>query len=159
MKIVKALLILTLTLFWGALSLILYSHSNSNFSIAVVTFIYGLLVYIVWPIGTPYSDVAVKRLFIGLGAGVFLVALNVLLNNECPNYPTYLVIEFPKQRTFVGAILLTCHYFGKYPTSLLLTGLGCYFAYLGYTLKILANPIFGNVRKVEISNSRKAETR
>src|ERR1039457_289971 len=147
MRIVKVLLIFILTLFWGVFSLVLYWGQNSNFSIAVVTFIYGLLVYIVWPIGTPYSDIGAKRLFIGMGAGFFLVALNVLLNNECPNYPTYLMIMYPKQGIFAGVVLLTCHYFGKYPTSLLLIGLCCYLIYLGYTIKIIRNPAFGNPRK------------
>ena len=97
MKIIKALRILILTLFWSVLSLVLYLGLNSLVPVAVVTFIYGLLVYIVWPIGTSYSDVAAKRLFVGLGVGIFLAALNVLLNNECPNYPTYQVVMYPSK--------------------------------------------------------------
>ena len=108
--------------------------------IAVVTAVYGLLIYLVWPIGTDYSEVAAKRLFIVLGAGVFLVALNVVLTEDCPNYPTYLWLMYPKQSLVAAMTMLACAYLGKYPASLMLVGCGCYLIGLGLALK--PNPSF-----------------
>ena len=136
MKIVKIILILALTLFWATLSLaLLFKSSASYVPVAVITAIYCTLIYIVWPLGTSYSAVAFNRLLWAFGAAIFLVALNVVLTEECPSYPTYLWVMYPKQSLFTGVIMLTCNYLGKFPTSLMLVGVGCYFLYLGFTLK------------------------
>ncbi len=140
MKVARILLVLLLTLFWVSLSFVFFLSSATYMPIAVVTTIYGLLIYLVWPIGTAFSEVAAKRLFIVLGAGVFLIALNVVLTEDCPNYPTYLWLMYPKQSLVAAMTMLTCTYLGKYPASLILVGLGCYLLYLGFTLK--PNPSF-----------------
>jgi hypothetical protein len=135
MKFVKIILILVLTLFWAVLSLALFMTPASYMPVAVGTTIYCLLIYLVWPLGTTFSDVAVNRLLNVLGAGIFLVALDVVLTEECPSYPTYLWVMYPKQGLFAGMVMLTCNYFGKFPASFILVGVGCYFFYLGFTLK------------------------
>jgi hypothetical protein len=135
MKVARILLVLLLTLFWVTLSLVFFLSSATFIPIAVVTAIYGLLVYLVWPIGTSFSEVAAKRLFIVLGAGVFLVALNIVLTEDCPKYPTYLWLMYPKQSLFAAMTTLTCTYLGKYPASIILVGVGCYLIYLGLTLR------------------------
>jgi hypothetical protein len=135
MKIVRILLVLLLTLFWATLALVFLLSSATYMPIAVVTTIYCLLIYLVCPIGTAFSEVAAKRLFIVLGAGVFLVALNVVLTEDCPNYPIYLWLMYPKQSLVAAMAMLTCTYLGKYPASLILVSVGCYFIYLGFTLK------------------------
>lgn len=135
MKAVKIILILVLTLFWAILSLALFKSSASYMPVVVITAIYCSLIYLVWPLGTSYSEVAFNRLLWVLGAGIFLVALNVVMTEECPSYPTYLWVMYPKQSLFAGVIMLTCNYLGKFPASLMLVGVGCYFFYLGFTLK------------------------
>jgi len=135
MKIVKILLIFVLTLFWVVLSFVLYRTSATYIPIAVVTSIYGLLIYLVWPIGTNFTEEAAKRFLIVMGAGVFLVVLNVLISNECPDFPNYVWIQSRYQSVYLALITLTCSYLGKYPTALLLSCIGSYIIYMGLTLK------------------------
>jgi hypothetical protein len=134
MKIVKFVLILVLTIFWAILSLMFFERA-SYMPVAVIAAIYGLLIYLVWPVGTSYAEAAFNRLYRVLGVGVFLVALNVVMTEECPGYPTYLLVMYPKQSLFAGMITLTCNYLGKFLASLLLAGIGGYFFYLGFKLK------------------------
>lgn len=133
MKIVKALLILVLTLFWAVISLIeLHSSSSPLIPLAVVSLAYVSLIYIVWPIGTTYSEVSYNRFLIVLGLWFFIFSIEVLINNECPSMP---VNAFTKSGQLEALIMFICRYLGKYPTALFIFGLGCYAVYLGYTKK------------------------
>ncbi len=135
MKVVKIILLLVLTLFWVILSLVLFKSTAAYMPVAVITTVYCLLIYLVWPLGTSYSEVAFNRMLWVLGVGIFLAALNVVMAAECPSYPTYLWVMYPKQSLFAGMIMLVCNYLGKFPASLMLAGVGCYLFYLGFTLK------------------------
>jgi hypothetical protein len=135
MKVIKIILVLVLSIFWAVLSLVLFKSSASYIPVAAVTTIYCLLIYLAWPLGTSYSEVAFNRFLFVLGAGIFLVALNVVMTEECPNFPTYLWVMYPKQSVVGFMIMLTCNYLGKFPATLMLVGMGCYFIYLGFTLK------------------------
>ena len=136
MKLVKYLIILVFTLVWGLFLLaVAPSVANPfNFQI-IVTFIYCLLIYLVWPLGTSYSDVAFNRFYIVMGIGTFLVASHVLLNNQCPTFPFSPVPINYQSSGIAAAILFTCIYLGKVPTSLLLCLLGGRLIYMGYTKK------------------------
>jgi hypothetical protein len=133
MKVVRVLLILVLTLFWAVISLLLL-HSSSSFTypLAFVTLAYFSLIYLVLPLGTPHSEIAFKRFFIVAGLWLFMFSLDVLLSNECPILP---VNAFTKSAPLEAAIMIICDHLGKYPTSLFIFGVGCYFVYLGYTKK------------------------
>jgi len=136
MKIVKALLILVLTLFWAVFSLvILHSSSSPYIPLAVVSLIYILLVYLVWPLGTTYSEVAFNRFYIVLGVGILLQASDILLNNECPSFPFSPVTGIPKSQGLAAVLLFSCIYLGKVPTSLILCLFSGWLIYMGYTKK------------------------
>ena len=136
MKIVKALLILVLTLFWAVISLVLMHSSSSPYiPLAVVSLIYILLVYLVWPLGTKHRAVAFNRFYIVMGIGSFLVAGQVLLNNQCPAFP-FTSVPINYQSSGIAAVILfACIYLGKVPASLLLCILGGRLIYMGYTKK------------------------
>lgn len=141
MKIVKVLLILVLTFFWAVISLVeMHSSSSPYIPIAVVSLIYILLVYLVWPLGTTYSEVAFNRLYIVLGIATLLLASDVLLNNQCPSFPFSPVTGIPKSQGLAAFLLFTCIYLGNVPTSLLLCLFSGWLIYLGYTKK--PNPSF-----------------
>lgn len=92
MKIIRGLLIILLTLFWVFISFVGYLEEKSILTVGVVTFIYCLLLYIVWPLGKPNSYISIQRLFIGLGFGMLLMVIEILFRSDCPIFPTYTII-------------------------------------------------------------------
>lgn len=131
MKIVKILLILILSLFWAAISLVILHSTTSPYTpLTFLTLAYCSLVYLVWPLGTSYSEEAYKRFFIVLGSGIVILSLDVLINRECPIPPSN---PFAKSTSIEALITLICIHLGKYPAFLFIFGLGCYTIYLGYT--------------------------
>jgi hypothetical protein len=137
MIIVKALLILVLTLFWAVISLVvLHSPSSPYTPIALVSLIYILLVYLIWPLGTTYSEVAFNRFYIVFGIATLLLASDVLLNNQCPSFPFSSVTAIPKSQGLAADLLFTCIYLGKVPTTLLLCLFSGWLIYLGHTKKL-----------------------
>jgi hypothetical protein len=135
MKVIRTLLILILTLFWVVITASLYASSTSYLTLAVITFVYGLLLYVVWPVGTPNPAVAANRLFYAFGVGMLLLALDTAFGNHCPHYPYHLVVMYPKPSGVAALIMSACLYLGKYPAALLLSGIGGYFFYMEYSLK------------------------
>lgn len=136
MKIVKILLILVITLFSVFISLAeLRSATNPYISLTILAAVYCLLIYLIWPIGTPRPEVAYKRFFIVLGVGAFIVAYNVLATYECPGYPINPFVP-NYQGGIVVIVLFACAYLGKLPTALLIALFGGRLIYLGYTKKI-----------------------
>ena len=140
MRIVKYLIVFVLTLLLVVLLSSSQSVAKPSIFQAVVTSIYSLLIYLVWPVGTSYSAVAFNRLYIVMGIGTFLVASYVVLNNECPTFPVSPVPVNFQSSGIAAAILFTCIYLGKVSTSLLLGLLGGRLIYMGYTKK--PNPSF-----------------
>ena len=140
MKTVKYLIIFILTLLLAALLASSQSVANSSTFQTIATFIYCLLIYLVWPVGTNYSAVAFNRFYIVTGIGTLLVASYVLLNNQCPTFPLSPVPVNYQSSGIATAILFTCIYLGKVPTSLLLCLFGGRLIYMGYTKK--PNPSF-----------------
>lgn len=68
MKTVKYLIVLVLTLFWVLLLLAIAPSIKNPFYFQIIsTFIYFLLIYLVWPVGTNYSAVAFNRMYIVMG--------------------------------------------------------------------------------------------
>lgn len=134
MKYVKYLIILILTLCWTLL-LLIHPQSIQNQSIyhAILTVIYVMLVYMVWPIGTDYSEKALNRFYIVIGLGMYLVALDVLMNNECPNFPFAPITNISHAQGIALVVLMTCTYLGKIPTVCLICLLGGRMMYLGYS--------------------------
>lgn len=140
MRIVKYLIVFVLTLLLVLLLASSQSVAEPSIFQAVVILIYCLLIYLVWPVGTSYSAVAYNRFYIVMGIGTFLVASYVVLNNECPTFPTSHVPINYQSSGIAAFILFTCIYLGKVPTSLLLCLLGGRLIYMGYTKK--PNPLF-----------------
>jgi hypothetical protein len=141
MKVVKYLIILVLTRIWVLLLIAASPLIANPFTFqATVTFIYCLLIYLAWPVGTSYSVVAFNRFYIVMGIGAFLVASHVLFNNQCPSFP-FSPVPINYQSSGIAAVILfACIYLGKVPTSLLLCLLGGWLIYIGYTKK--PNPSF-----------------
>ena len=133
MRVVKYLIVFVLTLLLIVLLASSQSIAKPSVFQAVVTLIYCLLIYLVWPVGTSYSVVAFNRFYIVMGIGTFLVASYVVLNNECPTFPISPVPANYQSSGIAAAILFTCIYLGKVPTSLLLCLLGGRLIYMGYT--------------------------
>jgi hypothetical protein len=138
MKIVKYLIILTLTFLWALIILVLFnSKPNPLIALSIITLFYGLLIYLIWPVGTDYSEIAFNRFYKVLGLSTFLVASHVIFNNECPTFPSGV---FNQSAGYGAVLLLICSYLGKLPTSVLLCIFGGYLIYVGYTKK--PNPLF-----------------
>lgn len=133
MKFVKYFIILLITFLWALLILVLKSSApNLLVFLSVITLIYALLIYLIWPLGTNNSAIAFNRFYKVLGVGAFLLASHVMLTNECPTFPTGVI----NQSAGYGALLLlVCTYLGKIPTTLFLCGYGGFLIYLGYTKK------------------------
>ncbi|WP_152604124.1 hypothetical protein [Methylotenera sp. G11] len=140
MEIVKYLIVFVLTLLLLALLASSQAVANPPTVQTTVIFIYCLLIYLVWPVGTSYSAVAFNRFYIVMGIGTFLAASYVVLNNQCPTFPFSPVPVNYQASGIAAAILFACIYLGKVPTSLLLCLLGGRLLYMGYTKK--PNPSF-----------------
>ncbi|WP_297811349.1 hypothetical protein [uncultured Methylophaga sp.] len=139
MKFVKGLLIFVMTLFAIVIALATYSSSTSLIPLAFIAIIYFSLVYLVWPIGTPYSKQAYVRLFIVLGMGMFLLAIEVLLGETCPVSSFAVIYPSYKIAMFDSIIGLLCEYLGKFYTATFILGFGCYILYLGYSKNLTIN--------------------
>lgn len=133
MKIVKYLIVFVLTALLALLLVFSPSEANPIVFQTVMIFFYILLIYLVWPIGTSYSSVAINRFYIVLGCCAFLLASGVFLNNQCPSFPFSPITGAYKTQGLAAVLLFTCSYLGKVPTSLLLSALGARLIYLGYT--------------------------
>ena len=131
MKIVKYLLMLIVTAMWfGILSITAKSYF-SLYSI-IITSIYLLLIYVIWPIGTKHSDYAANRFFIALGIGLFLLVAEIVVNDQCPSVPLFSTHQIVGR----GLILLAvCKFLGKIPTALLVGSFGVMMIYRGWFLQ------------------------
>lgn len=133
MVAVKVLLILLLTLFWAGISFLISREATSYTPLVIVTAIYCALLYMVWPLGTEYSDVAGNRFLFVLGGGAILLALNMVRTHDCSSFG---VGPGPSDSDMFDAVVaLTCHRFGAVPASLIIGAVGAYLIYHGVVSK------------------------
>ena len=131
MKIVKYFLVFILTAVWFG---ILFITAKSYFSLSSITItsIYLLLIYVIWPIGTKYSDYAANRFFIAVGIGLFLLVADIVVNDQCLGVPLF------STHQIVGrglTLLAVCNFLGKIPTALLVGSFGVMMIYRGWFLQ------------------------
>ena len=124
MKIVKYLIIFVSTIVLALFLAISPSVVHKLIFQVIVVFIYSLLVYLVWPVGTSYSATVINRFYIVIGIGTLLVAIDVLLNSQCPTFPFWSIPINYRSYGIASVILFTCVHFGKILTSLLICLLG-----------------------------------
>jgi|GEM_PF-4601521 len=139
MKFVKGLLIFTMTFVAVGLALAIYSSSAESTALVFIAIIYFFLVYLVWPLGTPYSKQAYIRLFIVVGLGMFLLAIDVLLGESCPIGPFSAIYPEYKIAMYDLITKLLCEYFGSFYSATFIIGIGCYCLYLGYRKSLAIN--------------------
>lgn len=132
MKLVKGFLIFIMTLFAVVIAYITNQSSESSASLLFVAIVYFSLVYLVWPIGTTYSDRAYERLYIVLGIGMFLVSVGALQGEVCPKSP--FDVFYPSHNIAILDLVTgyLCNHLGKLGAAIYFLGLGFFCLYLGY---------------------------
>jgi len=129
MKLVKGFLIFTLTLFASVLAIVIYSSTNKFIPVSIVIALFLSLIYLIQPLGTMYPEKAFIRFFFILGAWLQIIAIDIFFTAYCPN-PLF---GLPSMAFYSTLINLVCETTGKIPASIIMSLLGFYIVYLGYT--------------------------